>query len=173
MRVAKVIGAAKSDVVLFRWSDDKLKAKDFPLGKKRGKAYPLTRRYRWQVITFRALGRNFRVLVAYHLLAPEFITTLAEEIAGDSRVLARWEFHGTHAGWHVHTVCGDTDGLSVGVIKPLGTKRIRDKACYHRHMKMLNDGHGMDDAIASAVACNLVRIGHQADILVRSAVPWL
>jgi len=173
MRVAKVVGAAKGDVVLSPWSDDKLKAKDFPLNRKRGKAYPITKRYRWQVITFSALGHNFRVLVAYHTLAPEFITTLAEEVGGDCRVLARWEFHGSHGGWHVHTVCGDTDGLSVGIIKPFGTKRIPDKASYHRHTKMLNDGHGMDDVTASAVACSLVRIGHQPDIFVKSAVPWL
>src|SRR6478736_3401056 len=98
MRVAQVIGAAKSDVVFSEWNDDKLKPKDFPLSKKRGKVHPLTRRYRWQVITFRALGRDYRVLVAYHTLVPEFIATVGEEVGGDCRVLVRWEFHGTHDG---------------------------------------------------------------------------
>lgn len=94
MRVAQIIRAAKSDVVFSAWSDDKLKPKDFPLSKKRGKVHPLTRRYRWQVITFKALGRDYRVLVAYHTLVPEFIATVGEEVGGDCRVLAVGNFMG-------------------------------------------------------------------------------
>lgn len=137
MRVTGVIQTTKANVSLSIWSDDKMKTKDFPLSKKRGKAYPLTRRWRWQIITFTGQGRNYRLLVAYHTLVPEFIATLAEEIGGDCRILARWEFHATHGGWHVHSVCGDTDSLSVGIVKPSGTKRIPAAKSYHRHKKCL------------------------------------
>lgn len=173
MRVTAVIKSIKTNVSLPPWSDDKLKTKDFPLSKKRGKAYPLTRRYRWQVMSFIAKGRNYRVLVAYHTLVPEFIATLGEEVGGDFRILARWEFHAYHGGWHVHTVCGDTDNLSVGIVKPSGARRIPDARSYHRHMKMLNDGHAMSDAVATAIACSLVGIDLQPDIFVIDAMPWV
>ena len=173
MRVTDTIRARKTHVVSSPWTDDKLKTKDFPLSKKRGRAYPLTRRYRWQIITFVVGVREFRVLVAYHTLVPEFIVTLAEEIAGDCRVLARWEFHATHGGWHVHTVCGHTDSITAGIVKPAGTRRIPDIGSYHRHTKMLNHGHAMDDKVASVIACSLVGIVHQSDLLALEAVPWL
>lgn len=168
MRVANVIKAHKSAVGFSQWTDEKIKTKDFPLNKKRGKVHPLSRRYRWQIITFVALGQAYRVLVGYHTLVPEFITTLAEDVGADCRVLARWEFHASHGGWHVHSVCGDTDGLSPGIVKPAGTKRIPDKASYHRHTKMLNDGCDMEDAIATAIACSLVGIPHQPDLFVKN-----
>jgi hypothetical protein len=172
MRVTGVIGATKTDVSLSTWSDDKLRTKDFPLSKRKGKGYPLTRRYRWQIITFSAAGRQYRLLVAYHTLVPEFVSILGEEVGGDCRILARWEFHASHAGWHVHAVCDDTDRLSAGIIKPAGAKRIPAARSYHRHTKLLNDGCDMEDAVATAIACSLVGIPHQPDMFVKSAVPW-
>ncbi|MER8487165.1 hypothetical protein NKI51_02285 [Mesorhizobium australicum] len=172
MRVTGVIRHRKANVAFSLWSDEKLKTKDFPLSKKRGKGYPLTRRWRWQIITFTAQGRNYRVLVAYHALVPEFIVTLGEEVGGDCRVLARWEFHANHGGWHVHTVCGDTDSLSVGIVKPAGTRRIPESRSYHRHMKMLKDGHAMSEEVATAIACSLVGMEHQHDIFAKDAMPW-
>ena len=112
-------------------------------------------------------------MVAYHTLVPEFITTLGEDVGGDVRVLARWEFHATHGGWHVHTVCGDTDSLSVGIVKPLGTRRIPDDQSYHRHTSLLNNGYAMGDEIATAIACSLVRIARQTDMFVKDALPWV
>lgn len=172
MRVIGVIQLTKTNVSFSAWNDDKLKSKDFPLSKKKGRAYPLTRSYRWQIISFSAKERNYRVLVAYHTMLPEFITTLGEEVGGDMRVLARWEFHGTHGGWHVHTVCGETDDLAVGIVKQLQTRRIPDATSYHRHMKMLNDGHVMGDAVATAIACSLVEVAQQPDMFVIDAMPW-
>lgn len=170
--MADVIRAAKNGVGFSSWSDEKLRTKDFPLNKKRGKVYPLTRRYRWQIVTFTIHNRAYRVLIAHHTLLPEFIATLAEDVGGDCRVLARWEFHGSHGGWHVHSVCGDTDSLQCGLVKPTGTTRIPDKASYHRHTKLLNDGCDMEDAVATAIACSLVGIPHQPDMFVKNAVPW-
>jgi hypothetical protein len=103
---------------------------------------------------------------------PEFIVTLAEDIGTDCRVLARWEFHGSHGGCHVHSCCGNTDDISTGIIKPFGTKRIPDKASYHRHTKLLNDGYDMDDAVATAIAYSFVGLPSQSDIFVQNAVPW-
>lgn len=168
----KVVRAPKSKLGFSQWTNEKLRTKDFPLSRKKGKVHPLSRRYRWQIIAFGALGRDFRALVGYHTQVPEFITTLGEDVGFDCRVLARWEFHGSHGGWHVHSTCGDTDGLSPGIVKPAGTMRIPDKASYHRHTKMLNDGYDMEDAIATAIACSLVGIPYNADLFVKNAVPW-
>lgn len=172
MRVGRLINVDKSGVAFSAWSDEKLRTRDFPLSKKRGKAHPFSRRYRWQVITFLAFGRNFRALVAYHTLAPEFIVSLGEDVGGDVRMLARWEFHGTHPGWHVHTVCDDVDKLPVGIVKPAGTRRIPRPASYHRHMELLNPGCAMGDEVATAIGCSLIGITRQHDMLIEDAMPW-
>ncbi len=154
------------------WNDEKLRAKDFPLLKKKGKAYPLTRRYRWQIITFSCRTRKFRLLVAYHTLVPEFTTVLAEEIEKDCRVISRWEFHQTHDGWHVHAVCGSVDGVTPGVVKPAGTTRLPTAGTYHRHTDLLNAGYDMEDKIATAIACDLCGIEQNHDLFVKNSVPW-
>lgn len=172
MRVVDVIRSVKTGVAHSAWADDKLKPKDFPLSKKRGRAYPLTRRYRWQIISFSTLGHAFRVLAAYHTEVPEFVATLAQDVGSDCRILARWEFHGSHAGWHVHTCCEDADDILAGLVKPFGTRRIPDKASYHRHTNLLNDGYDMQDAVATAIACSFVGLPYQSDIFVKDALPW-
>ncbi|MBA3449323.1 MAG: hypothetical protein H0T56_17305 [Pseudaminobacter sp.] len=172
MRVASIIRAQKDDLSVGQWSDEKLRAKDFPLLRKKGKAFPLTLRWRWQISTFSVLGRRFRILSSYHTLIPEFMCVLAEDIGSDCRVVARWEFHQSHDGWHVHVICGDIDSVTTGIVKPLGTKRIPADGTYHRHTELLNDGCDMEDKIATAIACDLCGIGQDRDLFVKGAVPW-
>lgn len=40
-------------------------------------------------------------------MVPEFSSVLAEDLGVDCRVLARLEFHQSHAGWHAHVVWQD------------------------------------------------------------------
>lgn len=54
------------------------------------------------------LGRDFRVLIAYRLDKEVFLSYLAEDHGGDLTVVARYEYHATHPGWHFHGNCDST-----------------------------------------------------------------
>lgn len=172
MRVGDVVRGQKAIVTVGPWSDDKLKVKDFPLLKKRSRVYPMTRQWRWQVSQFHCEGRQFRLLASYHKLVPEFAAVLAEDVGADCRVLARWEYHATHDGWHIHSSCRDIDNDTPGIVKPSGTVRIPAAGTYHRHKNLLNDGYGMDDVVATAIAFELCNLPHGSDLFVKKAIPW-
>lgn len=167
-----MIRAQKTQVVTSAWTDEKLRAKDFPLLKKKGGSYPLSRRWRWQTTRFRINQKQFLLLASYHSLIPEFVSVLAEEIDKNCRVLARWEFHQSHPGWHVHTVCGDIDNVSTGIVKPIGVERVPHSASHHRHKNLLNEGYVMEDKVATAIALDLCGLPQNLDFFVKSAVPW-
>lgn len=135
MKFSDFLRAPKHDLSWGDWSDNKVKKADFPMSKRRGGVFPLTRKYRWCTIKFKALEREFIVMVAYHKEVPEFLTVLAEKVGYDTRTLARFEYHGNHpqVGWHAHAVCGDLTELEVGITKPLGQKRI--PAVHNRHRR--------------------------------------
>ncbi|QIG70446.1 hypothetical protein EVB88_062 [Rhizobium phage RHph_N28_2] len=163
-----VLKAIKSDIVLGPWTDEKLKNRDFPL---RRSSYPLTRRWRWQVISFRADGRRFRILAAYHTLVPEYFAILAEDVGNDSRIVARWEFHQSHAGWHIHSCCSKLDDITVGVVHPLGVKRIPAAKNSHRRGLFVKAGFVIDDTMATAIACHRYKVPHTLDLLSNVGLP--
>lgn len=163
-----ILTADKTDLTFGNWSDEKLKHKDFPL---RRSAYPLTRRWRWQVITFRSNGKRFRILSAYHTLVPEYLAILAEDTVGDSRIVARWEFHQSHAGWHIHACCTELDNITVGIVHPLGVKRIPTAKNSHRRALFLNEGFSINDSIATEIACRRYKLPHTLDLINSAAMP--
>lgn len=172
MRLSAIIRAEKSNVSHGRWSEDKTRAKDFPLSKKRGKAYPLTRRWRWRASTLDACEKKFRLLTAYHMLVPEFSAVLAEDLSGDSRIVARLEFHGTHGGWHAHAKCGDVLSVPSGIVKPAGIVRLPKGGAFHRHCEMLRSGKAMSDVAAAAIVADFFRIPDEPDLFSVGDLPW-
>ncbi len=72
----------------------------------------------------------------------------------------------------MHASCGDVDNLTAGIVKPAGTLRVPEGTSYHRHTKMLNDGHVMSDALATAITCDLLAIVEQTDLFLKDAMPW-
>lgn len=87
----------------------------FPVSRARGNFYRLGNSYTWQVVRFRALGQEFRLLIAFHLAKEQYRATLAVEAEKDLRIVASYEFHGTHPGWHVHAACGPLDQVPPGL----------------------------------------------------------
>jgi len=79
----------------------------FQLSRRRGQSFRLGTAYRWRIIRFRACGNQFRLLLAFNLLKEQYRATLALEGDRDMSVLASYEFHGTHPGWHVLATCDD------------------------------------------------------------------
>ena len=163
-----IVKSTKTDVSFGQWTDEKLKHRDFPL--RRG-VYPLTRRWRWQVISFRWSGRKFRILSAYHTMVPEYISVLAEDMGADSRIVARWEFHQSHPGWHIHSCCSELDDIPSGVVQHRGVKRTPAAKNGHRRVIFLNPGFAINDSIAAAVACRRYGIPFTADLFSNSAIP--
>ena len=108
MNLKEIIAASnKTNISVGPWTDEKPRKKDFPLSRKSGGAFPLTRKWRWATVEFEIGSAKFRLLVAYHIDVPEYMALLGEQISGDSCVLARLEYHANHPhlGWHLHANC--------------------------------------------------------------------
>jgi hypothetical protein len=172
MRPQEIIRAAKADVSSSPWTGDAIRNRDFALSKRRGRTFPLSRRYRWSVTNFRIGARNFKVLTAYHTQVPEFINVLAEAVGTDCRIICRWEFHESHRGWHVHASCGDVSTVTPGMVKPAGVMRLPSAGAMHRHNTMLAQGAVMSDEIATAIGASLCGIPHTGDLLTQVGMPW-
>jgi hypothetical protein len=174
MLLIEFIRSDKSILFLGAWGEDKIRTKDFPLSRGKGKTFPLTRRYRWRVSILQACSRKFRLMVAYHTQLPEFLAVLAEDLSGDSRVLARLEFHQSHDGWHLHPFCDDSDLATAGIVKPLGTIRLPKQGANHRNRTLLGSGDKMNDACADKIVADFFRIPDTdaPDLFSVECLPW-
>jgi len=168
MNVRDIIRAEKEEITFGKWTDKKIQNKDFPLFSR----YPLTRRWRWQIIQFKACEKSFRILAAYHTSVPEFTSILAEDIKPHNRVLLRWEFHGSHPGWHIHGRCVPINEIRKGVIKDTEEARIPTTHSFHRKKHLINPGFGIDDTTATAIICRNFRIKYQKDLIAAGAISW-
>ena len=63
MRLKEIVRAPKDDIKIGAWRSGKVPKADFPLAKG---PYALGSSYKWNVITFQALGAEYRVLVVFH-----------------------------------------------------------------------------------------------------------
>lgn len=110
------------------WHQSKMPKTAFPLGKQSG--FKVRNPYRWRVVKFSCAGQDYRVLIYYRLDLQKLSAMLGRDDDGDMCVLARYEFHADHPGWHVHTDCaggqavsGRTGGLKNCVPSHRGHKR--------------------------------------------------
>lgn len=167
MKISEIVCADKTNVSWGRWGDAKPKKSDFPMSRKRGSVFPLTRKWRWTTVRFNAVSRSFVVLIAYHVDLPEYQAVLAERLDQDTRTLARLEYHGNHPvlGWHLHACCGDVSGLESGVTKPAGQKRIPSAHNPHRRTEYARGQDSMDDTLALKVAAIRFGLPYQEDLL--------
>jgi hypothetical protein len=167
MKISQIISATKIDVNWSNWGNTKPKKADFPMTSKRSGVFPLTRKWRWATISFCALSKEFVVMTAYHVDLPEFQAVLAERLPNDTRTLARYEYHANHPvlGWHIHGVCGDVDGLTPGITKPAGQKRIPTVHNRHRRSEFAWGEDSMGDTLALKIAAIRYGIPYQEDLL--------
>lgn len=134
MRARDAVQAKKVVVDWGKWTNDKMGKAVFPLSKRRGGSLRYGTSHRWRLIRFEALGREFRLLVAFRQDVPEFKTHLALANGDDLTMLCRWEYHGTHPGWHFHACCGDAAEIKPGVFHPSGMKRLPASRQLHRRV---------------------------------------
>ena len=147
MRVQDIIGAEKTMTENGQWASVKMPRSAFPLSHRRNRFYRLGS-YRWRVLKFDALGSSFRLLVAYHASKEQYRAVLAVERDRDMAVLAQYEFHGTHPGWHSLATCGDITNADEGVMRCSGQRRLPKARSKHRrqHFGITDDEHALDKA---------------------------
>lgn len=166
MLLKDVIKATKRNVTEAVWSQDKPQRRAFPLSCKAGGCFPITRKWRWAVVEFEALGAHFRLMIAYHVEVPAFQMVLGEVMRNDTKVLLRVEYDIAHSpfGWHIHSFCEDGSLISSGMIKPLGQKRIPEAKTKHRRSEYTLSGDSMNDIIALEIAAKWFRFSYQASL---------
>lgn len=111
MRVREVIRADKTNIKVGPWQDGNMPPGQFRL-RANMKTFRQGRSYRWQVITFDALGASFRVLLVLNLSKHIFRATLGIMESGEARIVCVREFHASEPGWHCHAVLRCDDGVS-------------------------------------------------------------
>lgn len=119
----------------------------FPLSKPRNRAYRLPS-YRWRVVLFDALGLSFRLLIAYRTDKEQYRAVLAADYGRDMAVLAQYEFHGTHPGWHVLATCDEIESAPTGMMRHPWQRRIPKARARSRRtvFRVTDDEHALTAA---------------------------
>lgn len=132
-RAQDIINGNKNVTDWGKWQTGGMPSSTFPLSKRRGRSYRLGAAYRWRLIRFISEGYRLRLLLAYNLDKQQYRAILAVEADSDMTVVASYEYHGTHPGWHVSAACGDIGIIPQGVmIGPWQSRRPRTRS-FHRH----------------------------------------
>lgn len=135
-----------------------MSASVFPLSRRRQSSFRLGTAYRWRLVRFEACGYNFRLLLAFSIMKEQYRATLALEDDRDLCVLASYEFHGTHPGWHVLATCDDVATVPRGIMIGPWQRRMPNARSHHRKAEF-----GVkDDATALEVAASFFRL-HKAE----------
>lgn len=131
IRIQDIRKAPKSNVDWGSWGSGTMPRSAFPLSKPRNRAFRLGS-YRWRIIRFSALSLSFRLLIAFHAQKEQYRATLALEHERDLSVLASYEFHGTHPGWHLIAACGDVQSVPKGMMRGPWQSRFPRGRNFHR-----------------------------------------
>jgi hypothetical protein len=154
VRVKDVLAAEKSHVDWGKWDERQMPATAFPLSKRRQQSFRLGSAYRWRVVRFRACDCQFRLLLAFSIAKEQYRATLALEGERDMSVLASYEFHGTHPGWHLAVTCEDIFSVPQGVMIGPWQRRLPRARSFHRHTKF----HATSDETALTIAADFFRL---------------
>lgn len=157
-RATQVRTATKQITDWGKWDDIRMPVSAFPLSKRRSNSFRLGSAYRWRIIRFDAVGSKFRLLVGFSLAKQEYRATLALEGERDMTVIASYEFHGTHPGWHLLTTCHELSTVPQGVMIGPWQRRLPKARAKHRRL----DFQVRDDDTALDVAAKFFRL-HKAE----------
>ena len=138
VRGQQIRTACKAVLDWGKWQAGGMQAAAFPLSKRRSSSYRLGSAYRWRVIRFEAATGSAvmtcRLLIAYNAAKEQFRATLAVENDRDMSVIASYEFHGTHPGWHLHASCGDVATIPSGSLRGSWQRRLPKPRMSHRRI---------------------------------------
>ena len=149
LRGQEIRAANKTVLEWGNWQAGGMQPASFPLSKRQRRSYKLGASYRWRVVRFNAdTPSGFvtcRLLIAYNALKEQFRATLAVENDRDMCVVASYEFHGTHPGWHMHAACGEVAKIPAGSMR--GSWQRRKPLPYRIHRRMEYGVSGDDVAL--------------------------
>jgi hypothetical protein len=156
MRVRDVLASRKTIIDAGTWKDGKMPPAAFPLSKS---PLNVNKNYRWRCVAFTCCGASFRVLLFYRLGIQKFSSYLGRHDGKNMTVLARYEWHGTHEGWHFHVprTCDDSEQTSG---RPGGCD-LRIPNCSARHRRMIFGV--VNDDTAFKVAFHAFRLASPSD----------
>jgi hypothetical protein len=161
IRAKDIRAANKSSVDWGKWDNTKMPASAFPLSRRRGNSFRLGTAYRWRIVRFDACNAQFRLLLAFSLQKQQYRATLALESDRDMSVVASYEFHGTHPGWHLLAACDDIATIPQGVMIGPWQRRLPKARSRHRNVEF----QVKDDASALEVASKFFRLHKAEDVL--------
>lgn len=162
MKLKDVIRAEKLVTDWGKWQEGgKMPRSAFCLSKSRDRSYRLGA-FRWRIVCFQALGHAFRLLVAYRIDKEQYRAVLAVETERDLTVIAQYEFHGTHPGWHILATCEEITDAPAGVMRHPWQRRIPGARKFSRRTTF----GIVDDNQALSVAADRFRLHRSEGLLV-------
>lgn len=132
MRLKEIIRAPKSDIKIGeKWHVGKVPRADFPMARA---AYGIGLSYKWNIITFRALGAECRVLVVTNERKQKYEAVLGvmSPTGQQLRILCTYEYHPSEPGWHCHATHDDSDTLTQGAMRGPWIQRVPTAGARHR-----------------------------------------
>jgi hypothetical protein len=120
-KVADVIRAEKSNIVVHDWKEGKIPATHFPLT--RPSRLRLSVGWRFRLVTFEAMGAYFVVLIKLNREKCEYSAILAVKDAGVLRVLCHHDLHGSHKNFHCHFATTSIENVFPGVLRDYSSFR--------------------------------------------------
>jgi hypothetical protein len=144
-----------------KWEDGKMPASAFVLSRRRQQSYRLGSSFRWRVVRFEACQCKFRLLLAFNLQKEQYRATLALEGERDNSVLASYEFHGTHPGWHLLATCDHIASVPQGVMIGPWQRRMPRARSFHRQVEF----RIKDDDTALDLAARFFRLHKAAEVM--------
>ena len=161
IRARDIRAANKRNVDWGKWENTKMPVSAFPLSKRRNYSFRLGSAYRWRIVRFEACDCKLRLLLAYSVEKQQYRATLALEGDRDMSVLASYEFHGTHPGWHLLAACDDITTVPQGIMIGPWQRRLPKARTRHR----IVDFRVRDDDTALDIAAQFFRLHKAEDAL--------
>lgn len=133
MVLKEFVRGAKLVIDSGAWTDKAMPKNPPPfiLLKKRG--FRLGNQWRWRMIELSIRDaanapQAGRVLVAYQREKQEFFAIAGVDTPKGTMVLARFEYHYSHPGWHAHCCCSEPSVPSAGRMKFPDQRRLKRSA---------------------------------------------
>ena len=130
MELQEIIRAPKQNVKWGDWKSGPVPKAQFPLIRSK---LPLGRGWEWRVVTFKACGHEFYVLVALSVEKESFRSILALKFETTLKVLCHHELHTDHWNWHCHLIRGNVHETFAGVLRDrdrmIAWSSFTDAAC--------------------------------------------
>jgi hypothetical protein len=162
VHLKEIVRAPKDDIRIGHWRSGKVPRADFPLAKG---PYNLGSAYKWNVITFQALGAECRVLVMFNQAKQKYEAILGViGSRGVMRVLCSYEYHASEPGWHCHVTHDDSESLTNSFMRGPWVKRVPGAKKPHRLAKHIKFEIG-DEAAAIRFATARYRIEKKGPLL--------